>query len=295
STIRYTSIATALATKSDVRSIGARSTASKPPCSSSATHRRLMPSMAAKSSVTTSTPAARSPCTVGRSSPKWKTMNVVTAKRLIPGTASSVRSSMRSSLRRSAPSTLMAPPPRAKTKVSSGRKDAVLARSSVERPDVGHADVGRRRQQLGAAAAQAEGEIGLGEPAGRVVAGDHARAPGQQRADQSACGGVEVGARLVEQQQLGVVEDRARDRHPLHRAAAEVAHGLVGPALELQALEQLGDPLLADAEQPRLEAQVLAPGRLAVEQRLVAEEADATAHRPRLAGQPAAEHAPDPA
>ena len=47
----------------------------------------------------------------------------------------------------------------------------------------------------------------------------------------------------------------------------------------------------ADAVQARVEAQVLARGQVAVEQRLVAEEADPPAHGPALARQRAAEHA----
>src|SRR5437764_4868556 len=259
-------MAIALATNSEVRSMGASRTASKPPCSSSATHRRLTPSMAANSRVTTRTPEARSPCTVGRSRAKWKTTNVVTANRLMPGTASSVRSSMRSSFLSSAPRTL--------TGRSPAREDEAFALSrrrspwsrSVQRPDLLDAYLARRREQLRAPAAQPERDVGLREAARRVVAGDDPRAPGQQRRDEVARGRVEVGARLVEQQQLGVVQDRPGDGQPLPGPPAQRAHRVVGAALDVQSRRQLLDALGAHAEQPGLEAQVLAPGQLAVEQ-----------------------------
>src|SRR4051794_3577791 len=195
-------MAIALATNREVRSMGARSTASKPPCSSSATQSRLRPSIAANSRVTTRTPAARSPSTVGRSSPKWKTTNVVTANRLMPGTASSVRSSMRSSFLNSAPRMLMGRSPAREDEVFALKQRRSLCSSAVQRPDLLDADLAGRREQLRPATAQPERQVGLGQSAGRVVAGHHAGAAGQQRLDEIRRRGVQIGPRLVEQQEL---------------------------------------------------------------------------------------------
>ena len=84
---------------SDVRSTGASRKASNPPSSRSATNSRFIPSTAANSSVTHSTPLARSPASVSRSSPKRKSTNVDSENRNIDGTDSRVRSSSRRSLR----------------------------------------------------------------------------------------------------------------------------------------------------------------------------------------------------
>jgi len=54
------------------------------------------------------------------------------------------------------------------------------------------------------------------------VADDHPRAPGgapEQRLDQLARGRVEIRARLIQQQQLGIVQQRAADRDALHHPA----------------------------------------------------------------------------
>ncbi len=118
-----------------------------------------------------------------------------------------------------------------------------------------------------------------------------APAPREQRRDQLDRRRVEVGVRLVQQQQLRIVEHGARDRHALDHAARERSQRLVGTRVHRHRLEQLVHALVLDAVQTRVEAQVLARGQLAVEQRLMAEQADARAHRPRLARQARAEHA----
>ena len=138
-----------------------------------------------------------------------------------------------------------------------------------------------------APAAQAEHEVGLGQPAGRVVAGDTRVRPAapDQRLEQLGRRGVEVGARLVEQQQLGVVQHRARDGDALHHPARQRPHGVVGAR-----------PQPDGARAARRRARAATPcsrawkrrfsraGQLAVEQRLVAEEADPPAHRPASSG-----------
>ena len=110
----------------------------------------------------------------------------------------------------------------------------------------------------------------------------------------TALGGarVEVRQRLVEQQQLGLVQRGAADRHPLGHAARQRPHRLVGPRAQPDLVEQRLHPRLGHAVQPRVEAQVLARGELAVEQRVVREQADPPAHRPAVGGQ---RRAPAPA
>ena len=118
-------------------------------------------------------------------------------------------------------------------------------------------------------------------------------APAEQRLDQAGRLGVEVGARLVEQQQLRLVEHGAADGQPLDHAGGEVADQLVRAARHPDPVEQLGDALGGLASEPvqaGVEAQVLGAGQVAVEQRLVAQVADPPARPPGLARQRAAEH-----
>ena len=183
-----------------------------------------MPSTAANSSVTHSTPAASSPSTERRSSAKWKSTKVLTLNSSIAGTASPVRSSTRRSLRTRA---------------------LDRAPHAYSPSQVAGADLARRRQQLRPAAAQAEHEVGLRQPLLDVVRDQHARgaarAPDQRR-DGAGRARVEVGERLVEQQQLRLVQQRPADRHPLGHAARQRAHRLVAAARHADRLEQLLRP-----------------------------------------------------
>ena len=251
-----------------MRSTGASRNASNPPCSRSATNSRLMASTAANSSVTHSTPAARSPSSDRASSPKWNSTKVETQNSSIAGSDSRVRSSIRRSLRISAPTT-----------ASVGVTRTAPA-PSPRRPRA------RGREQRLAPAAQAEHEVGLGEPVLDVVRDQHARraaARADQRLDRAGGARVEVGERLVEQQQLGLVQDRAADRHALGHAARQRAHRLVAAPRHPDRVEQRLDPRRRHAVQPRVEAQVLPRGEVAVEQRVVRQQPDAPAHRPALA------------
>ena len=87
------------------------------------------------------------------------------------------------------------------------------------------------------------------------------------------------------------MQDRAPDRQPLHHPARQLGDGIVGARPHPDRLQHLVDARLGDAVQARVEAQVLAPRQLAVQQRLMAEEADPAAHRVAVVGQRAAEHA----
>ena len=149
-----------------------------------------------------------------------------------------------------------------------------------------------------AALAQAKNRVGLGERPLDVVAHQHARAAGgaaDQRLEPAGRVGVEVGARLVEQQQLGLVQHGPRHRQPLHHAARELAHRVVGAALHAHRLEQLVDPRRRHVVQARVVAQVLAPAQVAVEQRLVTEVAHPAGQLPALARELGAEHPRPPA
>ena len=184
-----------------VRSIGARRIASKPPSSRSATKRRLMPRIAANSSVAQSTPAARLPESWVRSSPKRKMTKVVTANSAIAGSDCSVRSSARRSLPRIA---------------AKARREGVMT-----------PDRGRDRS----AGPELQHPVRLAAEALRVVGDDDARTAGR-RADQPphqlAALGVEIGVGLVEQQQLGLVQDAAADRQALPHPRRELGDPLVG-------------------------------------------------------------------
>ena len=100
---------------------------------------------------------------------------------------------------------------------------------------------------------------------------------------------VERAVRLVEDEQLGLVQERAAEREPLEHAARERLGALVARVPEAEALEQHPDPLaaLGHAVEPAVEVEVLERGQLPVDERLVAEEADrarAVASTRELAG-----------
>ena len=107
------------------------------------------------------------------------------------------------------------------------------------------------------------------------------RIPASSRSSSSAPVGVEAAERLVEDQQLGLVQQRAAEREPLQLAARELRRPLAPRLPEAEALEQHPDPLapLGHAVEPPVEVEVLERGQLAVDERLVAEEADRAALR----------------
>jgi len=124
------------------------------------------------------------------------------------------------------------------------------------------------------------------------VAGDDAGAPRSRPHDRIERGDgrrVEVGQRLVEQQQLGLVQDRPAHRRALHHPARQRAHGVIGAGAEPHLLEQLAHAALRHSVQPAVVAQVLARGQVAIEQRIVAQQPDPPPDRPGVARQLAAE------
>ena len=54
--------------------------------------------------------------------------------------------------------------------------------------------------------------------------------------------GVEVGERLVEQQDAGIDRERAAERHPLALAAGELGHRPLAEPVEAEQRQHLADP-----------------------------------------------------
>ncbi len=117
----------------------------------------------------------------------------------------------------------------------------------------------------------------------RIVGGDEERAlAGEGRklaVEQLGTLGVEGGEGLVENEQVGVVQERAAEREALHHPAREGGDTLVAGVPEAEAPEQHANPLapLRHAVQATVEVEVLERCQVAVEQALVAEVADAPA------------------
>src|SRR5215207_4939931 len=88
--------------------------------------------------------------------------------------------------------------------------------------------------------------------------------------------GVERGERLVEHEQLGLVQERTAEREPLRHSARVGRDPLAAPVPEAVALEQHSDPLaaLGNAVEAAEEVEVLERGEVPVEERLVAEVAE---------------------
>ena len=89
---------------------------------------------------------------------------------------------------------------------------------------------------------------------------------------------VEPGRRLVEQQQVGVVDQRAGDREPPLHAARERLDLVAGALGQLDEVEQLVDPRLQlaprEPEVAAVDEQVLADGQLDVEGVLLRDDAE---------------------
>src|SRR5581483_4872265 len=94
--------------------------------------------------------------------------------------------------------------------------------------------------------------------------------------------GVEAAVRLVEDEQVRLVQKDAAEREPLGHPARERPHPLPAGLPEPEALEQHPDPLapLGHAVEPPVEVEVLERRQLAVEERLMAEEPDPAALGP---------------
>ena len=192
SATRKTNSASALATSSAVRSTGASRKPSKPPCSRSATNRRLMPSIAANSSVTHSTPAARSPSTV------------LALQREVED------DERRDAEQRHRRHRLAACAARAAAPCAAARRPCA---SPVQRPDLARRRRSRPAPSRSARPARRPSarSASASPPAGSWLVTTRVRPLAAPISGSTQLGRrrVEVGARLVEQQQLGVVQHRA--------------------------------------------------------------------------------------
>jgi hypothetical protein len=122
------------------------------------------------------------------------------------------------------------------------------------------------------------GGVMRGDDKGALGAGALDR--GRERVDPR---GVEASVRLVEQQQVGVVQQRPRERQPLLLPARQRAHSLLRPPLHPDDRQHLGDPLVGvrHVVEPCVEAEVLPAGQLVVEVGAVRYHPDPPAHRLR--------------
>ena len=123
---------------------------------------------------------------------------------------------------------------------------------------------------------------------------------GDRRAQLARADGVDADRRLVEEHDLGVVEDAARDVQSLAHAARVALDALLLPALQPDELEHLVDAhalrLAGDAVQLGEVAEVVARREALVEAAVAAEDvADPLPHLARILHDVAAEHASVPA
>ena len=259
-----------------MRSTGASRKPSKPPSSWSATNSRLVPSIAANSSVTQSTPAASVAVDLSRCSPKWKTTSVVDAEQRhrrddLAACAARAAAPCAAARRRRRGTQLTGASLAPARSSRAGRRPAAAASgrgSSAARPP--------RSPSARSASAR---------PAGGVVAGRAracARGGPDQRLDELGGRGVEVRARLVEQQQRrGRAAPRGRPRRAAPSRASSVCTRLVGAAAQADA--RRAAPRRASAATPCSRAWKRRFSRareVAVEQRLVGQQPDPPAARP---------------
>ena len=189
-------------------------------------------------------PEASAPSSESRSSPKWNSTKTVSVKRVIAGTDSFVRSSMRRSLRGWWP----------------------RCGSRVERPGLGRSPAAARRTPGARPSGRARRRPRPGRASTSWVTSTRVlpEAAPDQRLEQLGRGGVEARARLVEQQQRRVVEHRACRRQraaPCRargRAAGSSARRSMPTAPSSSATRAVADPVQAGVV-----AQVLAAGELA--------------------------------
>src|SRR5438552_3405925 len=162
------------------------------------------------------------------------------------------------------------------------RARRAIAAASGLGPRSSTANAGTRMSSTTARKARQESALATNSPARRVMARDDAGAAlarADERLDELRPGRVEVRARLVEQQDGRVVQDGAGDGKALHHAARVGADLVVGAGMQPDLLEQGFCAVERDVVQAGVEAQGLAGGEDAVDERLVPHEPDAATHR----------------
>ena len=141
--------------------------------------------------------------------------------------------------------------------------------------------------------ADAVGQVGdLGEDVARHEDGDAALAcqRAKQLADLDDAGRVQRVGRLVQDEQVGVVQQRPGQREPLPVAEREHAGATVGVVLEVHEPDGLADRLPRRSGQPALDLEVLAHGEVGVGGRALDEVADAAEDLALARTHPPAEH-----
>src|SRR5436190_9425886 len=100
--------------------------------------------------------------------------------------------------------------------------------------------------------------------------------PGELAVEQRRALLVEPGKRLVEDQQVGLVQERPAEREPLQLATRQRRGPLAPRVPQPEAFEQHPDPLapLGDTVEPAVEVEVLERRQLAIDERLMPEEPD---------------------
>ena len=233
-----------------------------------------MPSTAANSSVTHSTPAASSPSTERRSSAKWKSTKVETLNSSIAGTASPVRSSTRRSLRTSAPTArLTAVPLPIAPRLTSARRRGLSAGAGRR------AARARGRPRRAPARRRGRSARAWRRSRARSAARPAPAAPGSRLASGSSSSSSSGSCSSARQ-----IATRCAIPRDSERTGSSARRAIPTASSSSSARRR-------HVVQPRVEAQVLARGQVAVEQRLVGEQPDPPAHRPALARQRAPEHA----
>src|SRR4051812_8690353 len=241
-TTRKASVAIPLANQIALRSTGASTSPSSRPCSRSATNARPRPSSAVKRIATQSSPSSAS-----RDEPvgsaKWNTTRIAITNSSIAGSVSRARSSRRRSLPAS-----VAVSPRYRDSRAGEAGPASSGRPRKPRLGKREPPAGERRDPVG------------------IVRGDEDRPalahPGKLTVEQFGARFVQAAERLVEDQQLGLVQERAAEGESLQLAARELGRPLAPRVPEGEALEQHPDPLapLGHAVEPPVEVEVLERG-----------------------------------
>src|SRR5215207_7681491 len=228
-------------------------------------------------------PSRRTPCRGTR--PPCRSARAGAPRGPRPPTRSGTRAS-RPSRRRRAPPSTGGPAPRVRarrgrartrTRMRRGRwrRTGATSRARVARgsrsggPYARSTSPGARASRaLHGAAAQrddARGEAGYYG----VVGGDHERASLAGRAqhhlvDRAPGRVVQTGRRLVEQEELGIADDRASDRDLLTHPGGERSYPLVGDIRERHAFQRPLDEVVVDAEQVGDQLEVLTRRQLFV-------------------------------
>src|SRR2546423_2002467 len=245
-----------------LRPMGASSNPSRAWFSSSIWNARFKARIAANVKVTQRMLGARSIVeTAVGSRPKLNTMSTSTTKT----TAERIAVRERNSINRSLDATVQA----SRTPLSNGiaillahlLRPASGARREMDEPAGAHeCDVGRELRPFF--------DVVRNQDGGTTSFHHLAQEPPQSRRR----GTIEPGEWLVEQQHLGVMDQRAGDRHSLHETARQGAHRSIGMLGDAESRQQVAGRLHAVQRRPK--AQVLRHRELAVKLWLVADPAD---------------------